>query len=94
MAHLDRLLQQDKTGETGDPEQLHDAANEQEAHQEPATSQAIGAVLEAHAEGPEPAGPPLLGKKAQGRAAMPRANALDRVSCHAPAAMRIAPPSQ
>jgi hypothetical protein len=78
MAHRDRLLQKDKTGETGDPEQVHDTAKEQEAHQEPAASQTIGAVLQAHVEGSEWAGPPPLGKKAQGRAAVPQADALDR----------------
>jgi hypothetical protein len=35
-AHRDRLFEQDETGKTSDPEQGHDAAKEQQAHQEPA----------------------------------------------------------
>jgi hypothetical protein len=36
MAHRDHLFQQDEGGEAGDLEQVHDAAKEQQAHQEPA----------------------------------------------------------
>src|SRR5438128_8344815 len=76
VAHRDRLFQQDEASQAGNPKQVHDAAEEQKAHQEPAASQTIGAMLEPHVEGTEWAEPPLLGKKAQGRAAMSQADAL------------------
>src|SRR6266480_222218 len=70
VAHRDRLFQKDEAGEAGDPEQVHDAAEEQKAHQEPAAAEAVSAVLEPHAEGSEAAGPPLLSEEAQRRAAV------------------------
>src|SRR6516162_4076093 len=78
MAHWDRLFEQNETGETGNPKEVHDAAEEQEAHQEPAASQAIGAVLEPHAKGAAWARPPLLGEEGERRAAVPQAHAFDR----------------
>src|ERR1700730_12281579 len=78
VAHRDRFCQQNEAGKAGNPEQIHDATEEQQAHQEPAAPQAIGAVLEPHAEGAEPAMAPTLDKKAQWRAAMPQAHPFDR----------------
>src|SRR5271166_1062839 len=46
VAHRDRFFQQNEAGKAGNPEEIHDAAKEQQAHQEPAAPQAIGAVLE------------------------------------------------
>src|SRR5438270_4333287 len=77
MAHWDRLFQKYEASHAGNPEQIHDAAEEQEAHQEPAATQAISAVLEPHAEGTETSRPPLLRKKAQRRAAVAQADALE-----------------
>jgi hypothetical protein len=82
------VLRARRGGSKYNPKQLHDAAEEQEAHQEPAAPQAISAVLEPHAEGTELARPPLLSKKAQQRAAWRRQTPLSGVSCHKPDAAK------
>lgn len=49
VAEWQQLLACDIEGDAGNPDKVHDAADEQQRHQEPATPEAIAAVPESHA---------------------------------------------
>src|SRR6185369_11595843 len=44
------LLDQNETGQRCDPDEVHDSHHKEHAHQRPATTEAVGAVPEAHQE--------------------------------------------
>src|SRR3954452_15781488 len=70
------LLKQHVDRESADPEGVHDTAHEQQRHQEPAATEAVGAMDQAHSECTCQPGPPIGGKEADGRAAAAQAGLL------------------
>src|SRR5687767_12822411 len=52
----EQLLDEYESGDDGYPEKVHDTDGEEQEHQHPATADAVGPVLQAHAQGARRAG--------------------------------------
>ena len=65
-------------GQDRNPGQVHHAAHKQQRHQQPATTDAIGAMRQAQPHRACPAGPPQAGDEGQRRAALIQAGPFQR----------------
>ena len=83
MAERQGLLDQHEDRQPTNPEQVHHAAEKQQRHQEPAAAEAVGAVLQAHAEGAKPPPRRQLVRKLSGVRQWRRQTVLTGVSCQA-----------
>jgi len=72
------FFQSDEKRDPADPEWVHDAANEQQPHQEPAAAEAEGAVDEPRPQGARGPRAPIRGDQVDRRTAAPKAGALQR----------------
>ena len=72
------LFQQHKHGDNGDPPDVHHSGDEQQRHEKPATSRAIGAVFQSHDERAVFPVAPVGHQKTQRRAAMSETGVLKR----------------
>ena len=72
------LLEQNEEGDHGDPQKVHDATEEEQAHERPAAADAEGAVLKSHVKRSARAVPPVCGDELDRRPTVAQARPLVR----------------
>src|SRR5439155_3104739 len=86
------LLNQNKSREQCDPDQIHHAQHEQQQHQQPATTHAVKPVPNAHRKRSTHAFAPMRSDERGRIAALDEARLLNGVSSNTPAASNKPPP--
>lgn len=73
-----QFFEEDERREADDPVQVHDAAEEQEGHEEPTAAEAERAVLDAHPERAGGSGAKIVGQELDRGPAVAQARRLER----------------